>query len=82
MFLPHYDWISDQEDKILVNFICHFENLSQDFDCVCNQINKNTKLPHFKATKRGNYRDYYEADTREIVASWFAKDIQNFDYHF
>lgn len=82
MFLPHYDWISDRENKILVNFICRFENLSQDFDYVCNQINKKAELPHLKASKRGNYRDYYEADTREIVASWFAKDIQNFNYQF
>ncbi|WP_013322737.1 sulfotransferase family 2 domain-containing protein [Gloeothece verrucosa] len=82
MFMPQLDWITDHEGKILVDFICRFENLSQDFGAVCKKIGKNVTLPHINSSKHGNYREYYDDDTIEIIAKWFSKDIDNFGYRF
>lgn len=82
MFMPQSDWISDSEGNIIVDYVCRFENLKRDFDHVCGQIGKKVSIPHLKASDRGTYRDYYDENTREIVANWFKKDIENFGYHF
>lgn len=82
MFMPQVDWLTDGNRRILVDFICRFENLDEDFRVVCSEIGRNASLPHLKASKRGNYRDYYDSKTVEIVARWFSKDIENFGYAF
>jgi chondroitin 4-sulfotransferase 11 len=82
MFMPQSDWISDQEGRILVDHVCRFENLSDDFDYVCKKLKKSVKLPHLKASKRGCYRDYYDDAAAEIVAHYFSNDIEQFGYRF
>ncbi len=82
MFMPQLNWITDEQGNILVDCICRFENLTEDFTNVCQIIGKNVTLPHVKASKRGNYREYYDDATIEIIAEWFRKDIEHFDYHF
>ena len=82
MFQPQSDWITDLNGKILVNYICRFENLDDDFSYVCRKLGKSVSLPHVKASEHGHYSDYYDEETIKIVASWFKKDIQNFGYLF
>jgi hypothetical protein len=40
------------------------------------------QVPHKKPTRRGDYRDYYDDQLREIVAERYARDIELFDYSF
>ncbi len=80
MFMPQSDWITDHDGQIIVEFICRFENLNDDFNHVCKKLGKTVSLPHIKASKRGHYRDYYDEETVEIVARWFKKDIKTFAY--
>ncbi len=82
MFMPQSDWIVDRDGKVVVNFICRFENLSNDFRQVCSKLGKAAQLPHLKASKRGHYSLYYDDATEEIVGTWFAKDLENFGYQF
>lgn len=82
MFMPQSDWVSDAEGKILVDRICRFERLSEDFSDICKQLGKDVTLPHLKSSKRGHYRDYFDAETAAVVASWFRKDLENFNYSF
>jgi len=83
MFMPQSDWITDHEGQVLVDFICHFENLDDDFSYVCKKLGKKAvSLAHIKGSKRGNYRDYYDDETIEIIARWFSRDIEDFGYYF
>lgn len=82
MFMPQLDWITDHEGKILVDFICRFENLNNDFSVVCENLGKNATLPHINSSKHGNYREYYDDDTIEIIAKSFSRDIEKFGYKF
>lgn len=82
-FSPQYDWISDFEDKIIVNFIGRFENLQQDFSTICERIGRRAiVLPHHGASKHKDYRDYYKDKDVEIIAKWYKKDIDHFGYAF
>ena len=82
LFMPQVDWLCDRDGKIVVDFICRFENLNSDFANVCARLNLNVSLPHVKASNRGHYTDYYDEETSEIVKAWFKKDIETFGYVF
>lgn len=82
MFQSQTDWCVDETGTIVVNHFCRFENLNADFAEVCQKIGKNVELPHLKSSKRGNYREYYDDQTRDIIADRFAKDLENFKYEF
>ncbi len=82
MFMPQFRWITDTEGGILVDFICRFEYLEEDFRKICKKINKNVRLSHLKSSDRGNYENYYDSETKEIIKEWFSEDIDRFGYHF
>lgn len=77
------DWISDNHGKIAMDFIGRFETLQSDFDLVCDVLRiPRKKLPHQVKSRHKPYREYYDAQTKEIVYQGFQKDIEYFKYKF
>jgi len=69
-----------------LDFIGKFENKEKDYAYVCNQIGlQNTKFPLWNAnvsSTNKHYTEYYDDETRQLVAEKFAKDIEYFGYEF
>lgn len=91
-FLDHYkpakhergDSLLDYIDPKKMDYIARFENRSEDLKYLCKKIGINIspgiKLREKKDKK--HYTEYYDAETRQIVAEKYAKDIEYFGYKF
>jgi hypothetical protein len=76
------DMLYDRNDELLVDFVGHYESLTQDFNKVCNQIGIQATLPSFNHSKHENYTHYYNKSSIKRVAEYFQTDIERFGYTF
>ena len=84
--INNYD-IYSIEGGVAVDFIGRYEHLEDDLKVALDRVGLclKTELPHAKATfRRTNlpYRNYYDNDTRAIVAQWYAREIALLNYEF
>ena len=84
------DYLLNKEGELVVDFVGRLENFQEDFNEVCSKIKMpNLLLPHENVSKKSqhnsskkHYTEYYDDETREIVAKKYTKDIEYFGYKF
>ena len=78
-------WLSNRDNKIALDFVGRFENLSNDFNYVCEQLGIEDRfLPKNLASKQNYYTyiDFYDSKTKEKVAKKHEKEIDLSKYTF
>lgn len=80
-FRPQYYYVCIKS-KPLVDYILHFENLSQDFENFCNFLNINNRLKHYNKKNHVHYVKIYTKETIDIVQKVYRKDIEIFKYQY
>lgn len=78
-------WIKDKNGKVKVDFIGRFENLTYDFNKVCDKLKipAPSQLSHLNVSqKQYDYRDYYDSATYEKVTLDFKEEIEYFNFQF
>ena len=61
--------------------IGRFENLQNDFDSIMDELElPHIQLGHRNKSKHGDYRQYYDTESQQIVRHVYAEDFKAFGY--
>lgn len=81
----HGDSFFDYLDPEQMDFIGRFENRAEGIKYISDKIGFNI-CPNIQRRKKPfktkHYTEYYDEETKQIVAEKYAKDIEYFDYEF
>lgn len=81
-FTPQYHYLFDRYFKVGVDYIGQLENIESDFSEVARCIGTVADLGRANRSRRSDYKDYYDQETREHVALVYAADISLLGYTF
>jgi len=74
------------DGELCVDFVIRYENLADDFNEVCKKIGVQTiSLPHLKGgirKKNYHYSEYFDEESKAIVAERHRHDVRLFGYQF
>ena len=73
----------DRNGKLLMDFVGKLENLQDDWQTVCTRIGiPYQELQRKNVSDHSHYQDYYDSESRELVASHWSREIELFGYSF
>jgi hypothetical protein len=75
---PQYDWMTIN-GKLACDVV-RYENLKEDLKKIIDF--KDSELEWKHKSKRGGYREMYNDKTKDFVAKYFKKDVEEFGYEF
>lgn len=80
---PQYDFIFDRDGNIMVDKIGRLETFESDVKEIIQILGLSIdSIPHAKKSKRKNYEEYYDDESREIVLDLYRKDVEFLGYSF
>ncbi|MPZ53465.1 MAG: hypothetical protein GEU79_12160 [Acidimicrobiia bacterium] len=80
-FSPQVQWLRDEHGQLAVETVIRFEELAKSWEKVVAEFGVGP-LPHRNKTERGDYREYYDDYTRDVVADFAEEDIKEFGFSF
>jgi hypothetical protein len=84
-FVPQYKFVCEPGSETpKVDFIGHFECISEDFIQVQKRLGSHTGLQHLNKSEgnKRDYREYYTEATKKVVAEVYQEDVRIFGYDF
>lgn len=82
VFAPMYQFLTDKNDNLLMNFVGKFENINEDWKKICKELYFMESLPKKRVTPHKNYKEYYDNKSIEFIRKWASKDIEMFEYSY
>ena len=77
------EWYCDRNGQILVDFIGRVETLNQDIRHIGKELGVTMPQPAVhNVSDKPSYREFYDDETRQVIADRFAWTIQHFGYEF
>ena len=76
-------FLLDKHGKININFVGRIEQIAEDYQRLCQRIDyQGAELPHTNRHRFTDYREFYDAETREKVAHFWKRDLDLLGYDF
>jgi len=81
-FRPQHSYFTALHEKLEVDYIAFLENLHNDFEVIREMVDSSAILEQKNKSNHNDYKDYYDEETKMIVANVYAKDISLLGYNF
>jgi len=78
----YVDFLPWDRDKLLVDYLGRLESFADDWSEIAHRLGIDVTLITNNQTDHRHYRNYYDEELRDIVASSFKDDIRVFHYQF
>lgn len=83
LFRPQYSFICSAEGDLLADYVGRVEDMQTSYDEICRRCGiPSSPLEKVNATRRADYRQYYDPALAAGVARLYARDLELFDYRF
>ena len=80
---PQHEILVDADGRSVVDVLLRFETLQSDFDQLCERLGRRTQpLAERNRGSHAPYRDYFDDETRRLLAERYARDIELFGYQW
>jgi len=81
LFRPQYEFVTDVDKNLLVDFVGRYEQLQEAYNQVCTQLNiPNTKLTKINRSIHKPFAEYYDEELRQAVFAFYRQDFELFGY--
>ena len=81
--LPALSQTSWTHSVIEIDRILRFEQLNENWNKFVEDYKlKLPELPHLNASKKVDYKSYYDSHTKNLISQTFEEDIDTFKYVF
>lgn len=81
-FRPQYHYMLEKRGKVHLDFVAFLENIDSDFAHIVDRIGLGCTLSKSNKSDHSSYMDYYDEESRNIVADAYAEDIRMLGYTF
>ena len=83
LFRPQHELVTDGKGELLTDYVGRVEQMQESYDTVAAKIGIPTAvLDKVNASKRLDYRQYYDQALIDGVAKLYARDLETFGYEF
>ena len=78
---PQYRLLTDEHDRLMMDYVGRYETLQESFDEICRQTGLTPSILSRKnASQHQRYECYYDTSLKESVVEYYRKDFQLFGY--
>ena len=81
-FRPQYLYFMGDNEKLKIDYFAFLENIDDDFEVICKKIGFKSILEQKNQSIHKDYKDYFDEETKLIVATVYEKDIGLLGYSF
>jgi hypothetical protein len=79
---PQISYVLDEQRQLLLDFVARYENLAADWEYIRTRLGVAAALPERMRSHHRPYQEYYDEETRAMVAEIYAEDVNAFGYAF
>jgi len=80
MFAPCFDWISDRNGRIIVDYVARIETIGEQWPVIQERTGRMMPLPVRNASRGELSRDALDGESRRIIQERFRKDFEELGY--
>lgn len=79
---PQVSFVLDERRQSMLDFTARYETLAADWETIRTRLKVDAALPVRMRSHHRPYREYYDEETRAMVAEMYAEDARAFGYAF